>query len=827
MKGSLQTTQKNKICYNIVEQNKNTEKLYSIYTKEVAGYFNSLIGYLAIGLFLLLTGLVLWVFPDTSILDAGYASLEGFFGIAPYLLLFLIPAITMRSIAGEKADGTYDLLMSRPLTLRQIVLGKYFGGLTIAFLAIVPTIVYAVTTYFLAFPKGNIDIGATIGSYIGLFLLSSAFVSLSIFCSSLTKNAIVAFLLAVFTCFIAFYGFGAIAGIHTFYTIESYLHNWGIQEHYEALSRGVLTARDFLYFLSFTTFFLVLSIGHLGRRYRPRKTTWSRYAICLGLILLVNQPFVYHLFDRIDFTEDQRFTLSGTTKEILKKIEKDVYISIFLDGDDLPTGFKRLRKAALDMANDLKSYSGGKVKVNIIDPLEGDQKEQTEFTQALIDRGLYPTNLSVKTSSGFSQKLIFPAAIVNNEAHEVNVQLLQNRTGQTPEQILNNSIQNLEYAFASAITKINKSTVPYIGFTEGHGEPSDLELYDAMHTLMSSNQVGRVHLDSIELEDLKQIKVIFIAKPTQKFSESDKYKLDYYVRNGGHIVWAIDQIDASLDYLRQTGSQPLIGRELNLDDQLFLYGVRLNYDMIADLNCAQIPLSVGHIGGQAQIELVPWYFFPILMPTSQNPIVKNLDGIRTEFIGTIDTIATPGITKEVLLQSSPFTRILHTPSTISLQMVEEQPDPATFRTQPVPVAVLLQGKFPYIYANRPVPQNIREGVDLSNVSHPAKMLVMADGDWLINQVNTKDQSPFPLGWDRYTEQQYANKLFLENVVDYLMNDERLIALRNKEVKLRLLDQAKVKEHKTMWQSVNVVAPLLILTLIGLVQQFWRKRKYSG
>ncbi|HMR18326.1 MAG TPA: ABC transporter permease subunit, partial [Sphingobacterium sp.] len=240
----------------------------SIYIKEVASYFNTLIGYLAIGLFLLLTGLLLWVFPETSILDAGYASLEGFFGIAPYLLLFLIPAITMRSIAGEKADGTYDLLWSRPISLSQIVIGKYLGSLTIAFLAILPTIVYAITNYWLAFPEGNIDIGATIGSYLGLLLLASAFTALSIFCSSLTKNPIVSFLLAVSTCFGAFYGFSAIAAIPDFYQIEDYIQSWGISIHYEAVSRGVLTARDFLYFLSFTVFFLILSIGHLGRRHR-------------------------------------------------------------------------------------------------------------------------------------------------------------------------------------------------------------------------------------------------------------------------------------------------------------------------------------------------------------------------------------------------------------------------------------------------------------------------------------------------------------------------------------------------------------------------------
>lgn len=799
----------------------------SIYIKEVASYFNSLIGYLAIGLFLLLTGLLLWVFPDTSILEGGYATLDGFFSIAPYLLVFLVPAITMRTIAGEKADGTYDLLLSRPLTLSQIVLGKFLGSLTVVVLAILPTVVYAVSTYFLAFPTGNIDIGATIGSYLGLLFLSSGYTALSIFCSTLTRNPIVAFLLAVFCCFFVFYGIGALADISYLYPIEHIIKNWSAATAYDAVSRGVLNAKDFLYFLSFTAFFLVLSIGHLGRRHRQRKLTLTRYALMLGIILLVNQPFVYSSLERIDFTEDKRFTLSSTTKELVRQLDTDTYITIFLDGTDLPSGFKRLRQSALDMAKDLSTYSNGKLKVNIIDPLLGDAAQQQEFTQALVDRGLYPTNLSVKTSAGFSQKLIFPSAIINNANKEINVQLLQNRTGQTPEQILNNSIQNLEYAFASALSKISQKQSPYIGFTEGHGEPDDISLYDAMHTLMASNQVGRLNLDSIQMEDLLQIRVIVIAKPTEAFSESDKYKLDYYIRHGGSVIWALDQIDASLDHLQKNGAQPLIGRQLNLDDQLFLYGARLNYNIVADLNCAQIPISVGNIGGQAQIELAPWYFFPIIIPQSEHPIVKNLDGIRTEFIGTIDTIATPRIRKEILLQSSPFTRIINTPNSISLQMVEEQPDPDKFRTAPAPVAILLEGKFPYLYENRPTPEGITSPVDLADIAEPAKMMVISDGDWLLNQVNGKDQSPFPLGWDRYSEQQFANKVFLENIVDYLMNDEDLITLRNREVKLRLLDQAKVKADKTTWQIINVLLPVLILSAIGIGQQTWRRKKYSS
>lgn len=799
--------------------------MLNIYKKEITGYFNSLIGYLAIALFLLLSGLVLWVFPDTSILDAGYATLEGFFSLAPYLLLFLIPAIAMRSIAGEKADGTYDLLLSRPNTLQNIVLGKYFGILTIGLLAILPTTVYAISLYFLAYPQGNLDIGATIGSYLGLLFLMCVYAAIGIFCSALTKNPIVAFLLAVFACFIAYYGLEAGSLLSIFSGTEDSIKNLGIQDHYYSISRGVLTAKDVVYFISLSLLFLVFTVGHLGRFFRKRKKTFSAYGVAILLFFLLNSVAFTSLFGRLDLTEDKRFTLTGTSKELVQNLSENIYITIFLDGD-LPSGFERLKRATIDMANDLKAQSKGNIKFTVIDPLAGSQSEQQDFTQALIERGVFPTNLSVKTDAGLTQKLIFPSAIVSTEEQEIVVNLLHQKTGATPEESLNNSIQNLEYAFVSAIGKVTQQQTAFIGFTEGHGEPSDLELYDAMHSIMAGNQVGRVNLDSVTYESLQQLSILFVVKPTKAFSESDKYKIDYFVRNGGRVVWAIDQIDASLDNLRQTGSQPLIGRQLNLDDLFFLYGFRLNYNLLADLNCGQIPLSVGNMGGQSQIELVPWYFFPILMPTSQNPIVKNLDGIRTEFIGTIDTIETPQIHKEILLSSSPFARTISTPTPISLQMVEETPDPAQFKTKPQPVALLLSGKFPYIFQNRPAPQGILQPVNLSSVSNEAKMLVFADGDWLINQVNSKDQSPYPLGWDRYTEQQFANKTLLQNIVDYLLHDEKIIALRNREVKLRLLDQAKVKATKTTWQAINVVLPLALLFIFGIVQQLWRKKKYQ-
>lgn len=799
--------------------------MLTIYKKEVAAYFNSLIGYLAIALFLVVTGVVLWIFPQTSILEGGYASLEGFFSLAPYLLIFLIPAIAMRSIAGEKADGTFNLLLSRPNRISDIVWGKYLGVVSIGVMAILPSIVYAVSIYFLAFPKGNIDIGASIGSYLGLLFLVASFSAISLFCSSLTKNAIVAFLLGIFASFFAFYGMEGLSHLTAAPALEGFIRNLGMQEHYDSISRGVLLPQDLIYFATLSGIFILLSIGHLGRFFRKRKVTFTWYGIALALFFALNFSPIGSFLGRIDFTEDKRFTLSDTTKNLIREIDQPIHVALFLDGE-LPSGFERLKKATLDMVRDLQSYSNGKIELTVINPLVGNQEEQQAFTEALMQRGLAPTNLSVKTDAGFSQKLIFPSAIVSSEDQEIVVNLLQQKSSVSAEESLNNSIQNLEYAFVSAINKATQEKTAFIGFTEGHGEPSDLELYDAMQSLMSGNQVGRVNLDSVTYESLRQLSILFIVKPQSAFSESDKYKIDYYVRNGGRVVWALDQIDASMDHLRVNGSQPLIGRALNLDDQLFLYGFRMNYDLVADLNCGQIPLSVGQISGQAQIELVPWYFHPILMPTASNSIVKNLDGIRTEFVGTVDTIASPAIKKTLLLSSSPFARTLTTPAQISLQMVEETPDPRAFRTEPMPVAWLAEGKFPYIFENRPAPQGINEPIELSEVSKDAKMLVFGDGDWLINQINAQDQSPYPLGWDKYTEQQFANKSLLQNVVDYLMNDESLINLRQREVKLRLLDKAEVKTKKLTWKIINVAAPVLLLTLIALGQQWRRRRKYA-
>jgi len=555
-----------------------------------------------------------------------------------------------------------------------------------------------------------------------------------------------------------------------------------------------------------------------------RKKDLTRLAIILAGILLIN--FAASLiFTRFDFTAEKRYTLSPITKNILAGLQDQVQITVYLEGD-FPAGFKRLRNATNDLLRDFDSYAGGKLQFDFVNPITGDQKSQEESYQRLIELGIEPTNLSVKTEGGMSQKIIFPAALITYKGIQIPVKLIQTRAGISPEEVLNNSIQNLEYAFASAIKKVTTGGSVRIGFIEGHGELNDLQLSDAMKSLGDSYEVGRVNLATIPFKGLDRLKVLIIAKPEKPFSEEDKYKIDYFVMNGGSLIWSLDQVNAELDSLRGAEEQLAFPKKLNLDDILFKYGVRLNYDLIADMNAAQIPLNVGDVGGQSQIQLLPWLFYPVFVPVSTHPVVKNLDGIKSEFPGTIDLIAVKNVRSEVILSSSPYSRKLEVPTMLSLQIVEQEPDPSLFQSTPMPAGVLLEGNFTSNFRNRPVPQGIAEQLNIPEISKPAKVIVFSDGDIFKNQINSSDGSPYPLGFDRYTQQQYANKSLLLNAVDYLSDDSGIIGLRNKEIKLRLLDRAKIRQEKTFWQLTNIGLPIILLIVCGIFQHYYRIRKYT-
>ncbi|WP_231490061.1 gliding motility-associated ABC transporter substrate-binding protein GldG [Pedobacter sp. Leaf170] len=553
---------------------------------------------------------------------------------------------------------------------------------------------------------------------------------------------------------------------------------------------------------------------------------WLNIIVVFLILILLNLTGRY-FFHRFDFTADKRFTLTDKTKNALAKSQKPITITVFLNGE-LPAAFKRFQTSVKDLLNDYKAYSNADLKVVFVDPLAGlSVADQDTVINNLYMHGIEATNLSVKTESGLTQKLVYPMAMIESDGKELPVKLFQNLDASgNYEDNINRSIENLEYVFTSGIKKVVNGNNPRIGFTEANGEPSDLELYDAIHTLSNSYEVGRVNLNTIDKAGLDKLKMMVIIKPQQAFTETEKYKINYFVMNGGRVLWSIDQVSAELDSLQGKGSQMVFNKNLNLDDMLFMYGARINYNIIADKNSAEIPVSTGVVGGQPQIQLVPWLYYPILLPDTAASLVKNLDGIKAEFPSTVDTIGAKGVKKTYILTTSSFNKVFNVPKLFSLQMVAEQPDPKSFQNPLQSAGVLLEGEFPSVFAGRPLPAQIASTFTNANVGKSAKMIVIGDGDIFKNQVVAKDNSPLPLGFDRYTQRTYGNKALLLNIADYFTDDDNLIELRNKEVKIRLLDKAKIKLEKTKWQIINVVFPLLVLIFFAIFQHYYRKYKYA-
>jgi len=548
--------------------------------------------------------------------------------------------------------------------------------------------------------------------------------------------------------------------------------------------------------------------------------------LCFVLVLVGINIAAQYAYTRFDFTREKRFTLNPKTKEVLAKANQDINITVFLEGD-LPSAFKRLQRATSDLLNDYKAISNVKIKVVFTDPLAGlSQQEQDTVLQQLYQIGIEPTNLNVKNEAGFTQKNIFPMAIVQSGDKQIPIKLLQtlNAAGGYEENI-NNSIQNLEYVFSSAIKKVTTGENPRIGFTEGNGEPADVYLSDAMKSLSDSYEVGRVDLNLISKQGLDKLKILFITKPQQEFSEAVKYKINYFVMNGGRVVWSIDQVSADLDSLQGSGEQLAFNNKLNLDDMLFMYGARINYNLITDLNCAEIPVAMGG-GQQKDIQMAPWIYYPVLIPDTSLNLVKNIDGIHTEFLSSIDTIGVKGVRKTVILRSSDFNLVYSTPKMLSLQIIAATPDQRAYAHPPQNAAVLLEGSFPSVFLNRAVPAGITENYPVPVNSKTTKMIVMGDGDIFKNQVSGRDGSVFPLGFDRYTQRTFGNKALLLNIADYLSSDDNLMELRNKQVRIRLLDKQLLREGKTKWQLINLILPLLLLISFAIFQHYYRKYKYA-
>ena len=578
-----------------------------------------------------------------------------------------------------------------------------------------------------------------------------------------------------------------------------------------------------------------------NKRKNLKKNQIVAFLITIAIVVLVNVIGSY-LFTRFDLTSEKRYTLSPTTKETLNDLNDYVYFKVYLEGD-FPAGFKKLRRETKEMLDEFRAYSKY-IDYEFINPAEsGNDAEIRETYSQLYQAGLNPTNLSVRNNDGSSQELvIWPGALVSYRNNtEIAIDLLENQIGQSSEAALNASMQNLEFRLVDAIKKVTRLEKPNIAFIEGHGELSNEELADIAQTLGQKYNVERKAIDG-QIDALmhrtqdttKDVKVfpsydaIIIAKPTEPFDEKDKFLIDQYIMHGGKVLWLVEPVFATMDSLQNQESTIGIEQDLNLDDMLFRYGVRLNRDLLLDLTCAQLPIRTGQVGGQAQLEFFRWYYFPLLQAASEHPMVRNMNAIKADFVSSIDaTTSANGVEQIPLLKTSSYTKVSGAPVFISLAMLRQAPDQRMFTSKGKNVAYLLKGSFPSLYANR-IPQEIvdDQATDFLEESVETAMIVVSDGDIIRNQFDIRTHKPLALGFDQYTGITYTNKEFIENAISYLVDGEGLIDIRSRELKIRLLDATKVSKERVKWQIINTVIPIALIIVLGLVMAFVRKKKYS-
>ncbi|HZL09358.1 MAG TPA: gliding motility-associated ABC transporter substrate-binding protein GldG [Prolixibacteraceae bacterium] len=801
--------------------------MYSLLKKEIASFFGSLTGYVVVFVFLLATSLFLWVFPGNyNIPESGYASLDGLFSLAPWVYLFLVPAVTMRLFAEEKRSGTMEVLLTRPLSVFQIVWAKFLAGLLLVSITLLPTLIYFYSVNALGNPVGCIDTGGTWGAYIGLFFLAAIYVAIGLLASALTDNPVFAFILALFLSFLAYLGFDLVGSMQLPSAIQQSIIGFGINEHYTSISRGVIDSRDLIYFISVVFIFLFLTsrIIHF-HKINLRKEVKSGSWVLLGVILV---SFLSgQLFFRIDLTAEKRYSITEVSKKLVNNLEKPVNITLYLDGE-LPPGFRKLQKSVQQKIDDYNAYSAQRINLMIIDPYEiTDSKRRDQLFADLAGKGLQPTDIRQNTEQGTVTRRIFPGAMIEYGEKLMSVNLLNNNPALHAEVNLNNSIESLEYEFSSAFSELMNTEKQTVAFLYGQGELNENERHDFAEALAGKYAVEKVTVQDLDSKDA-HIKALIVANPTQKFTEHEKFYIDQYLMNGGRIMWLIDPVAVSLDSL-STGYMTLaFPRNLNLADQLFRYGIRLNANLVQDAECVMIPVNTAPAGTPVKFTPAPWYYSPLLIPSENHVISRNMNRVKAEFVSSIDTVGKQEtVRKTVILASSAYSLVSETPVEISLSSVNNPPDRRLFKYPSQPVGVLLEGTFTSVFKNRMVDSFGVKASGVKTESQPTKMIVLADGNLMANQYRIAGGVPefMPLGYDRYSQQTFGNKAFLFNAVNYLCDDNGLMELRSRVFKIRLLDKVRVKESKLKWQMLNVLSPLILIVLFGAVFVYIRRRKY--
>ena len=560
-----------------------------------------------------------------------------------------------------------------------------------------------------------------------------------------------------------------------------------------------------------------------------RKKYLQRAIVVVGVLVGVNILAAY-FHTRWDLTAEKRYTLTPGTKNLLRGLDSTVTIEIFLKGD-YPASFRQLAQSSQELLEEFREYAGQRIQFSFQSPGQGlPDSARLAFQQTLVEKGIVPFNMQVQedANQGYSEKLIFPGALLHYGSKTIGINLLKNQGGLNPEATMNSSESLLEYQFANAIYQLQQKQPPLVGYMLGNGELLGAEVYDALTSMQSSYL-----LDTITLQYISHIpqefNAIVFAKPQTKFTDEDKLKIDQYVMNGGKVLWFIDELNASIDSLQQQESFVAFDKGLNLEDILFRYGVRINQDLVQDMQCDFVPQVVDRTG---QMQPLGFPYFPLLTPTGAHPIVKNLDLVLSHFASSIDTVKGGNIKKTVLLTTSANSRSVSAPVEISWNSLRVRPNRREFTKQHLPVAVLLEGQFTSLFRNR-LDENTHQAIQRAsgrpfknNSDSINKMIVASDADLITNAFSQKS-GPLQMGVNLYDQSMvYANRDFLLNSLGYLTHNTGIMDARNKELTLRLLNPEKVKQEKSKWQAICFIVPIGLVLLFAAIFQFIRQRKFE-
>ncbi len=813
--------------------------MWAIARKEWAHYFGSITGYFIISFYLLVNSLFLFVLPKFNILDFGYASLQVYFDFAPWFLLLLIPAITMRSFADEQSQGTSEILYSLPISVVQIVLGKLLGVFLIILIALAPTLVYALVLDQLS-ATGGLDWGASIGAYFGLLLLATTFATMGLFASSKTKQPVVAFVLSILMAFFVWKGFDWMSTMPFVDQVYAYyITQLGMSAHFENMSRGVITATDLVYFISVVVLFIFGCKENISQQ---------KQSIFLFILVLALNIGAFFFPVQFDLTKDKRYTLGDTSKQIIQGVQNPIKIHLYLGGE-LPKEYKKLSIATIEMLHKIV----GENKENISWQLEVPNQEFSDTSLYRVYDSLSSMGLPIERVQSDASKadqridqLIIPGILIETPGKPaVAIDLRTGKKYYKPYNIVkdvpeedkeasfNAASSLLEFKIIQGIYYLNRTAIPTIGYLIGNGEPVDLTVNDLGQSIR--------YQYNLVVFDLKKgfpkanlIKTLIIVKPTQPFSVLDQLKIDQYVMNGGNIIWAIDPLFAEYDSLQKTsGAYVAYDRNLQIQNILFHYGARINNHLVQDLNCSKLPVVTGKdASGNPVIQRIPWPYYPLLNTNATHRMVKNMDRVLSQFPSSIDTIATPGIQKTILLSTDTNSRILYTPAMVSLSSVVGEEDLRSFNKSHLPVAVLLEGKFKSPFTNTinaawkdSLLQNTGEAF-LSKSNKVSKQIVLADANILTNHVQAS-AGPLPMGMVPMENYQFGNRDFFTNAIAYLNEPEDILATREKEWIVRTLNKEKVAANRLFWQMMLTILPLCLIWAAYFLGLSWRKRQFAA